>query len=200
MQAISPWTQNSKRSNRTCDFRLVHRANPFLVGIPPESTASLDIEPSANYAVKIDTTVENHSSWIEFGGINSSALCSNAVRCQLKLHFNASGFADGTELSDNLLLTGIAQGLPAAPASIRISVQVTSSPSFDLSTIVIPNAVTMGETVSISIVAVDTEGLAITKARGRSINLQFEKDGVITELPHNISSGHEGFLRQHSQF
>ena len=147
--------------------------------MPLESTASLIIKPSASYAVDITATVKNRSSWVELGDMLPSPQCSesHAQDCnirQLQLHFNTSGIVDGTTLVEDLILTGMAQGLSADPASVSISVQVISSPSFDLSTIDIPQTVTTGEAAGISISPVDTEGLNITEARGRFVRLELE--------------------------
>ena len=186
--------------HRTQLDRSIHRANPFLAGMPHESTASLVIKPSASYAVDIKATVKNRSSWIEIGG--PSVQCSDAqnchVRCnstsngRLQLHFNTSGFGfeDGKKLDEVLVLNGMAQGLSVYSDPVSISLQVASSPSFDLSTISIPTTVRTGEAAGISIKAVDTEGLPITEARGRFMRLELEKDGAVSHFKHDTTFRH----------
>ena len=167
--------------------------------MPHESTASLVIKPSASYAVDIKATVKNRSSWIEIGG--PSVQCSDAQNCnvscnstsngRLQLHFNTSGFADGTKLVEVLELNGMAQGLSVYSDPVSISLQVASSPSFDLSTISIPTTVRTGEAAGISIKAVDTEGLPITEARGRFMRLELEKDGAVSPFKHDTTFRHD---------
>ena len=166
--------------------------------MPLENTASLLIKPSANYAIETTATVKNHSNWIEIGRVRPSAQCtrSDGLNCrvrQLQVHFNTSGFVDGTALVEELVLGGTAQGLAADPALVGISVHVISSPSFDLSTISIPTTVTSGESASVSISAVDTESLPITKARGRFMRLKLERAGVVVEHETKFRQEHADF-------
>ena len=167
--------------------------------MPHESTASLVIKPSASYDVDITATVQNRSSWIEIGG--PSVQCSDAQTChvscnststgRLQFHFNTSGFADGTKLVEVLELNGMAQGLSVYSDPVSISLQVASSPSFDLSTISIPTTVRTGEAAGISIKAVDTEGLPITEARGRFMRLELEKDRAVSHSKHETTFRHD---------
>ena len=157
----------------------IMKPNPYLVGLSSmkkaNTSATVEVIPGANYHVNFrPPKLEQSLPWVNVGLIDPAGEHSPQT---VNLELDATGKSDGTKLNAKLTVDGQVQESSTSSNTIRLSAQVESTPSLVKSIFEMAERTTEGRKENMLITAIDDEGLPITDARGRYLEMTWQYAG-----------------------